>query len=182
MLLPPAPTCAGGLESLPMTGISPVLYRAAPAQAARLSQIAIAAKSYWGYPAQWIELWHDQLTISPTYVAHNEVWAAEFESAILGFYALRGQPPQLTLDHMWVMPVAIKQGIGTALILHAMTRAAAIGATMIQIESDPHAEAFYTKMGAECVGEVGYVLEGQRRALPLLELHLQPKNSGESAE
>ena len=164
-----------------MSDVAPIIYRALPAQAARLSQIAIAAKSYWGYPAQWIELWHNQLTISPAYVQNNEVWAAEVDSAVLGFYALRGAAPRMLLDNLWVMPVAINQGIGTALIHHAMARAAALGATVIQIESDPHAEAFYTKMGAVSVGEVGYILSGQRRALPLLEIHLQPLDPSQPA-
>lgn len=151
-----------------MSHVKPTILRAGSVHAVRLSQIAMAAKSYWGYPAQWIELWHNQLTITPAYIEQNEVWAAEVDATLLGFYALSGAPPRLTLDHMWVMPVAIHQGIGGALMRHALARAAACGATLIEIESDPHAEGFYTKMGAETVGEVAYVLEGQRRALPLM--------------
>lgn len=148
------------------------MLRAEPAHAARLSQIAHAAKSYWGYPAQWIELWHNQLTITPVFIEHNEVWAAEVDGSILGFYALTGSPPRLMLDHMWVMPVAIKQGIGAAMFRHAVERATALGAEILEIESDPNAEGFYTHMGAETVGEVGYVLEGQRRSLPLMQMVL----------
>jgi GNAT superfamily N-acetyltransferase len=161
-----------------MGKVTPTIRRSGAAQAARLSQISIAAKSYWGYPAQWIELWHNQLTITPAYIEKNEVWAAEVDGAILGFYALAGASPRMTLDHMWVMPVAIKQGIGSALFHHAITRAATAGAKVIEIESDPHAEGFYSKMGAETVGEVAYVLEGQRRALPLMHLMLAQPDAG----
>lgn len=83
----------------------------------------------------------------------------------------------MTLDHMWVMPVAIKQGIGSALFHHAIT-AQPPPAKVIEIESDPHAEGFYSKMGAETVGEVAYVLEGQRRALPLMHLMLAQPDAG----
>lgn len=159
-----------------MGNVKPTILRAGPVHAVRLSQIAIAAKSYWGYPAQWIELWHNQLTITPAYVEQNEVWAAEVEATLLGFYALSGAPPRLKLDHLWVMPVAIHQGIGGALMRHALERAAARGATLVEIESDPHAEGFYAKMGAETVGEVGYVLEGQRRALPLMHIAVTRPN------
>lgn len=155
-----------------MKKVLPTILRALPTHAARLSQIAIAAKSYWVYPARWIELWHNQLTISPVYINANEVWAAEVDTTILGFYALTGAPPKLKLDHLWVMPVAIGQGIGGALMQDAITRASTMGADLIEVEADPNAVGFYAKMGAEAVGEVGYVLEGQRRALPLLQIKL----------
>lgn len=152
------------------------IVRAVPVQSARLSQIATSAKSYWGYPAQWIELWRDQLTISPSFIEQHETWAAEVDGTVLGFYALTGEPPCLQLEHMWVMPVAIRQGIGTALWTHAMARAGALGAEIVEIEADPNAEGFYTRMGASTVGEVGYVLEGQRRSLPLLQIQIESGN------
>ena len=161
-----------------MGKLTPTILRASAAQAARLSQIAIAAKSYWGYPARWIELWHNQLTITPAYITAKDVWAAEVDAALLGFYALTGAAPRLTLDHLWVMPVAIRQGIGSALMHHALARADEAHAEIVEFESDPNAVGFYTRMGAETVGEVGYVLEGQRRTLPLLRvtLPLRPAN------
>lgn len=152
-----------------MSDCTVTIVRARSAHAGRLSQIAHAAKSYWGYPAQWIELWHNQLTITPSFIEGNEVWAAEVDGSLLGFYALCGELPCLKLEHLWVMPVAMQQGIGGALYRHALERAGARGAELLEIESDPNAEGFYVKMGAETVGEVGYVLEGQRRTLPLLQ-------------
>ena len=59
--------------------------RARPEQAERLTQVAHAAKSYWGYPSQWIELWHNQLTITKQFILQNEVYAAvDDDEAILG--------------------------------------------------------------------------------------------------
>ena len=149
-------------------GPAVVMERARAENAAWLSEVAHAAKSYWGYPAQWIELWHNQLTITPAYVHEHETWMAVVDGAILGFYALDGAGPTLKLDHMWVMPVAIGQGIGRALFHHALARAAALGATTLEIEADPNAEGFYKHMGAQTVGEVSYILEGVRRVLPLM--------------
>lgn len=150
------------------------ILRAEPAEAARLSQIAHAAKSYWGYPARWIEQWHNQLTISPAYISAEEVWSAHCEESILAFYALTGKGETLRLDNLWVMPVAIGQGIGSRLFHHAMKRAVALGASHVEVESDPNAEGFYQKMGAMTVGEVGYEMEGIRRTLPLLRIDFQP--------
>lgn len=151
-----------------------LIQRAQTSDAARLSQIAHAAKSYWGYPARWIEQWHNQLTITPVHIATQEVWNAHCEESILGFYSLAGSGEILRLDNMWVLPVSIGQGIGSRLFRHAMQRAGALGATAVEIESDPHAEGFYQKMGAVTVGEVGYELEGSRRILPLMRMDLRP--------
>lgn len=147
---------------------------ARPAEAARLSQIAHASKSYWGYPARWIEQWHNQLTITPAYIESSEVWTAYCEETVLGFYSLVGEGKTRRLDNLWVLPVAMGQGIGSRLFQHAVQRARALGATTIEIESDPNAESFYHKMGGVTVGEVGYELEGIRRTLPLLRVDLHP--------
>lgn len=144
--------------------------RARPEQAERLSQIAYAAKSYWGYPSQWIELWHNQLTITKQFIVKNEVYAAvDDDETVLGFYALSGGGERMVLEHLWVQPRSLHAGVGRKLFEHAVTLATALGVQRIEIESDPNAEGFYQKMGAETVGEVTYELEGLPRSLPLMQ-------------
>ncbi|HHY56576.1 MAG TPA: GNAT family N-acetyltransferase [Chloroflexi bacterium] len=153
--------------------------RARPEQAVRLTQIAHAAKSYWGYPARWIELWHNQLTITSAYILMHEVYAAVDDEeeigdrGILGFYALGGAGEKVTLEHLWVQPSSFGAGVGRLLFEHAVARARALNGRRLEIESDPHAESFYQHMGAETVGEVTYELEGQPRILPLMEYRLR---------
>jgi predicted GNAT family N-acyltransferase len=67
------------------------------------------------------------------------------------------------------------QGVGRTLLEHVLETLEAGGAQRLQIESDPHAEAFYRHMGAKRVGEIVYELEGQPRLLPLLVIELTPK-------
>ena len=45
--------------------------QATPEQAESLTQIAFAAKRYWGYPERWIELWSPILTVSPEFIEQN---------------------------------------------------------------------------------------------------------------
>lgn len=143
--------------------------RATPEQAVRLTQIAHAAKSYWGYPARWIELWHNQLTITGAYLQMHEVYAAvDADEVVLGFYALGGRDETFVLEHLWVQPSSFGAGVGRRLFEHAIMRACELGGRVLEIESDPHAESFYQHMGAETIGEVTYELEGQPRALPLM--------------
>jgi GNAT superfamily N-acetyltransferase len=150
------------------------IQRATPEQAVRLTQIAHSAKSYWGYPSQWIELWRNQLTITPDFVRSNEVYAAiDADRVLLGFYALAGEGAKRTLEHLWVQPSSFGAGVGRQLFEHAMARARELGAHVVEIESDPHAESFYQRMGAETIGEVTYELEGLPRILPLMAYYLR---------
>jgi GNAT superfamily N-acetyltransferase len=145
------------------------IIRATPAMAARLTELAFAAKRSWGYPARWITLWNDLLTITPEIIQTNEVYAAVLaDAAIAGFYALLPDRPMPRLEHLWVLPALMGRGIGRALFAHALERASALGATQIQIESDPQAEGFYLRMGARRLGETVTDLDGQRRILPIL--------------
>ena len=149
------------------------IVRASPGDAGVLTRIAFAAKSYWGYPERWIELWQEALTITPEFISDNEVYGAVFEEELGGFYALVERGREVELEHLWVSPEHIGAGIGRALFDHAVRRAAALGATTLSIEADPNAEGFYRRMGARRVGENVYEIEGHRRELPLLILDVQ---------
>ncbi len=148
------------------------IIRARPRDAARLSEIALAAKSYWKYPAHWLEQWQLLLTVTPEDIRTHETYAAVEDGTRVGFYLLAGEPPVMTLEHLWVVPERIGQGIGRKLLLHAMAQARSLGALALDIEADPHAEGFYLHMGAHRRGERTYTLDGQARSLPLLRMRL----------
>ena len=147
--------------------------RATGRDAESLTLIAFAAKRYWGYPERWIEHWSETLTITPEFVGDSGVYAAFSDGEPFAFYALTGTGDRLELDHLWVSPVWIGSGIGRLLFEHAMHEAASRGASTVEIEADPNAEGFYLRMGARRVGEDVYEIEGQRRALPLMEVDLE---------
>jgi GNAT superfamily N-acetyltransferase len=148
------------------------IVRAQPTDAARLSEIAWAAKASWGYPAHWLEQWRDQLTITPEFVAANETFAASLPERLIGFHALVRAAETMRLEHLWVLPAEMGRGFGRALFQHAAARAAALGAHSLTIEADPNAEPFYLHLGAVRVGAVATEIEGQRRELPILEFRL----------
>ncbi|MBA3652202.1 MAG: GNAT family N-acetyltransferase, partial [Chthoniobacterales bacterium] len=143
-----------------------------PADDAALSVIARAAKAYWGYPAHWLEEWREELTITPDFIAENETFKAIMNGHVIAFHALLESGATWRLEHLWVQPERMGEGIGRALFRHAVSRATARGASCLTIESDPHAEAFYRHMGAQRVGLVGSKIDGQLRQLPLLEFDL----------
>jgi len=141
---------------------------ALPDDAATLTTIAHDAKRHWGYPEHWIEHWQNDLTISPDYVSANQVYVAECEGELLGFYALIVREDKAELDHLWVAPAHIGTGVGKELFIHAMQRAATEQISSVEISSDPNAEGFYRKMGAHRIGDIVSEIDGQPRVLPRL--------------
>lgn len=144
---------------------------AAVDEANTLTQIALDAKRYWGYPEQWIKHWEADLTISPEFIREHHVYVAESEGEVCGFYALCVSDEKAELEHMWVTPGSIGTGIGKELFLDAMERAAALDVRDVQITSDPNAAGFYKHMGATQVGETDAPVDGQTRKLPRLKIN-----------
>jgi GNAT superfamily N-acetyltransferase len=143
---------------------------AAVDEASVLTQIALDAKRYWGYPEHWIKHWEADLTISPEFIRDNEVYVAELDGEIRGFYALCVSGEKAELDHMWVTPASIGTGIGKELFLDAMERAAALDIRDVEITADPNAAGFYEHMGASRIGETDSPIDGLPRKLPRLKI------------
>lgn len=148
--------------------------RATRADAPILTDIAHAAKRHWGYPDDWMALWRDALTITPHDITEHVVYVAEVDGVTAAFSALTGAGARWELDHFWVHPAFIGRGIGRQMFRHAAAHLArhAPGA-ILGIESDPHAEAFYLRMGARRVREVTRDWQGRRRTLPHLEFTVE---------
>jgi N-acetylglutamate synthase-like GNAT family acetyltransferase len=139
-------------------------------EAATLTQIALDAKRYWGYPEHWIKHWESDLTISSDFITHNHVYVAEGDGEIRGFYALCIKGTRAELEHMWVKPQYIGTGVGKELFLDAMDRAAALRVSDVEISADPNATGFYERMGARKIGETDASIDGQVRKLPRLKI------------
>jgi GNAT superfamily N-acetyltransferase len=149
--------------------------KAGPADAASLTEISHAAKRYWGYPEHWIQHWSSDLTITADYILSNEVYVAADGDEIHGFYALTVSDEKVELDHLWLRPEYIGQGLGKELFIHALNLAATLGANAVEITADPNAAGFYERMGAVKVGELRSELDGRPRNLP--RLVIDPRRS-----
>jgi ribosomal protein S18 acetylase RimI-like enzyme len=145
------------------------IIRAKPDDAAALTDIAHAAKRHWGYPESWIAAWREILTMRPEFIAANIGYCAVETDRPIGFYVLTTESDGIHLDHLWILPAAMRRGIGRALFQHAAGQAQHRGFDSIKIEADPNAEGFYRRMGAKRVGTRLGQVEGERRELPLLE-------------
>ncbi len=140
-------------------------------EAEHLSQIAQHSKAHWGYSSEQLKTWQAELTVSADLINQNICYIAEIEGQAAGFFVLIKSTPSWQLEHFWVLPAYMGQGIGRALMNEAKKQAQQAGAESIHIDSDPQAEGFYLACGATRVGSLPAPLEGQpERVRPQLLL------------
>jgi GNAT superfamily N-acetyltransferase len=150
--------------------------RAEPAEAADLTALALRSKAYWGYDPEFMEACRAELTLTAEFIGEREVYVLENAGRVQGYYALKERGPDIELDHLYVDPPAIGRGLGGHLWRHAVERASSLGFGWLLIESDPHAEGFYRKLGAERIGDApSGSIPGRR--LPLLRYGLTDRRN-----
>ena len=87
-----------------------------PSDATELTQLAVLSKAHWGYPKEWLELWHADLSITPEVIERSFGYVAEIEERIIGFWiraAVASEAP--TSGWLFVHPAHMGQGIARAL-------------------------------------------------------------------
>ena len=142
--------------------------RAVPDDAQQLSWLAQRAKAHWNYPDEWLAAWQPQLTIEPSYLSEHRVLVAEKTGGLVGMCALEDRGTWWALEHVWVDPISIGQGVGRTLVQQALDLARAVRPGRVVVEADPNAAGFYRRMGASEIGVVPASMPGAPdRVLPV---------------
>ncbi len=155
--------------------MTPKIRPGRPDEAEALSSLCKRAKAHWGYDAQFMQLSDASLTIAPALIATGRVLVAQDGcGALAGMASLAPLPDDAwDLLHMFVEPAAIGTGVGRALFSAITELARSLGGRVLSIQSDPHAEGFYLRLGARRCGEApSDSIPG--RMLPMLEYDLRP--------
>ena len=146
-----------------------------------LTEISFKSKAYWNYPVHYYDIWRDELTIKREYISQNQVFVAEENAETLGYYSLvnlqedievGGIPLEkgVWLEHMFILPQFLLQGIGSQMIDHLKNQLSASRISHIRVLADPHSKGFYLKMGFTYVKDYPSTIVG--RTTPLLDLHV----------
>ena len=137
-----------------------------------LSELAFVSKASWGYDEAFMERCRVELVVRDEHVERGLAFVAVDEADIaLGFYVLK-EPGErdAELDLLFVAPSHMRRGVGRALLGDACRESRRRGWSVLLIESDPFAAAFYEREGAVLTGASTSPSTG--RELPLFEIRL----------
>ena len=143
---------------------------ARPGEGPALTELAVRAKSHWGYDHNFLEAARADLTIDESTIREATISVLERGGAMIGFFGVVGAPPDGRLEWMFLEPAAIGRGYGRAMWDSAIEQATALGFSRLKIESDRYAEPFYLAMGARRTGATPSPVDGA--PLPILEVQL----------
>ncbi len=142
-----------------------------PEEAKTLSDLALASKGVWGYDAAFLAGCREELAVTPADIASLVVEVADGGPGQppVGFFVLDPAGSDAHLDKLYVAPGHVRRGVGTRLWAAAVRQAAARGANSLTWDADPHAVAFYARMGAV---EIGRAPSGSipGRTLPVMRV------------
>lgn len=140
--------------------------RASPSDSERATELARAAKAHWGYPAEWLAMWRNDLAISAEAIEKHPTYVASIDGEVVGVCQILAGEVGAILEHVWVDPERHGVGVGRALVERALGETSGV----VAVVADPNAERFYLKLGASRVGDVPAPMPGApARTLPLLE-------------
>jgi GNAT superfamily N-acetyltransferase len=145
-------------------------------EAAALSDLCFPSKAVWGYDAGFMALMPAALEVASKEIAAGDVCIATgVDGQIAGIVALApgDAPGTPDLYKLFIEPRHIRDGVGRALLAHAVAEAQRRGAERLTILADPNAAGFYERNGAVRIGEASSdAVPG--RLLPLCEVRLDP--------
>lgn len=146
-----------------------------------LTEISFKSKAYWNYPGEYFEIWKDELTISEKYVVENSVFTVEFNQSTIAYYSIvtLENPVSFSgieiqkgpwLEHMFVLPNFIGQGIGSQMVTHLKGICNQRQIHQLRVLADPNSKVFYEKRGFQYLRELPSTIP--KRTTPELLLSL----------
>lgn len=136
-----------------------------------LSDLCLRSKSLWDYEPAFLEGCRTPLTIHPADLTTDHVMVAEEGSLIFGVVQLGIEGDEAELEKLFIDPQSVGKGVGKLLLEWAMDKARSAGAKRMMLASDPYAEPFYRKYGAQQIGAVPSEVDPDR-SLPHMEITL----------
>jgi GNAT superfamily N-acetyltransferase len=141
-----------------------------PSEGKRLREIAIAAKSYWGYDLERVVQWAAMGDFSPQGLREKEVYIAETQGQVIGWASVISRGDVCWLDDLWIEPEWIGRKVGSLLFDHAVEQAKQRGATQMEWEAEPNALGFYERMGGRYLRDSQPSIWG--RVIPVMGIEL----------
>jgi len=149
------------------------LRRARADEIDQLTELSMRSKRSNGYDDAFMKACREELTVTAARMAAGEYWLAEADE-ICGCVCLltTAHSPIGEIHAFFIDPTWQRRGIGRLLWQKIVARAQAKKLSILGLDADPKAVAFYQAMGCQIVG---YVPSGsiKGRLLPRMEIRLR---------
>ena len=157
--------------------MGPVIRPARAGEAEGLTPLCVRSKAHWGYDAAFMQLSAATLVVRAGDIAAGRVLVATDDADTpVAVACVVPEGETADLDLLFVDPPAMGGGAGRALFAASVELARRLGARTLTILADPHAAAFYERVGALFVrNAVSDAIPG--RVLPLYEYDLTRSGS-----
>ncbi len=158
-----------------------MIHRAIAAQADIITELFFQSKAYWNYSKEHMEVFQRELTVTSEYINTNDVFVYVSGGIVKGCYSLVILEEDITvsgitikkglwLEHMFVLPEYIGQGIGKEMFMYMIDYCRQKPFKSIGILADPNAKGFYQKMSCDYIREYPSIIKG--RTTPYLSYSL----------
>ena len=137
-----------------------------------LIALTIRSKASWGYNDDFMARFGATSVTRELVGARRSCVVALDGHRAVGFAVLDDENERAWLEDLWVEPGYFGRGVGRDLVGACVERSREWGRRVLALESDPHAEGFYARLGAVRVGERASEVAPDRN-LPLMRLDLE---------
>ena len=125
------------------------IIRAREESLARINDLIARSKSYWGWPAEYLEKALRLHKIEPSYLRSNQCFELlDVTDELAAFLAVAISDAKVVLDNLWVRPDLIGKGVGRQACEHVFRLAREHEWTELWVLPDHPAIGFYEKMGS----------------------------------
>lgn len=151
----------------------PLIRRAQPKEAARLTELCLKSKASLGYDEEFMAQCVAPLTITSDMIQNGEYWVLDDEG-LGGVVCLKTDDggKAAEVSRFFIASDKRGAGIGSLLWQKVLSRCRELGVQRIYLTSEPLSAGFYEKLGFVVVGqEASDTFEG--RSLPIMERRLE---------
>ena len=132
-----------------------------------LTELCFTSKRQWGYPDYLLEMWKDELTITPRYIRNSRMVKVQDENGkIIAFGDIEDKKDGIfEILHLWILPEYGGTNVGKILLAHL--EETVVEKSTIKVVADPNMKYFYQQNGYHKVGEARSKPDGLK--LPVLK-------------
>lgn len=117
-----------------------------------INRLIVDSRSVWNYPRAYFEGSLPFLHVRSDYLAEHLCFEIHVEQKLVGFFAITEKFGEKYLDHLWIAPDMLRQGVGRLACKFIDDLARKQGWREILTYPDPPAEGFYLRQGFHDTG------------------------------